>query len=55
MFHVYRKGSSHILSTNVSGKEVLVKLKWGTEYKGVLKSFDGYMNLQVIIWKKNQR
>ena len=25
----------------------MVKLKWGMEYKGVLKSFDNYFNLQV--------
>jgi len=24
---------------------VIVKLKWGMEYKGVLIAFDGYMNL----------
>jgi len=26
---------------------VLVKLKWGMEYKGILQSFDNYMNFQV--------
>ncbi|CDJ66634.1 small nuclear ribonucleoprotein F, putative [Eimeria necatrix] len=25
----------------------MVKLKWGMEYKGYLKSFDDYMNLQL--------
>ncbi|CAG0892422.1 unnamed protein product [Darwinula stevensoni] len=30
------------------GKTVIVKLKWGHEYQGVLVSVDGYMNLQ---WK----
>lgn len=29
-------------------KQVLVKLKWGMEYKGLLKSTDGYMNLQML-------
>ena len=28
------------------GKLILVKLKWGMEYKGTLKSIDPYMNLQ---------
>jgi small nuclear ribonucleoprotein F len=26
-------------------KPVIVKLKWGMEYKGILIAFDGYMNL----------
>ena len=29
------------------GKAVLVKLKWGHEYKGFLVASDGYMNLQL--------
>lgn len=29
------------------GKPVMVKLKWGHEYKGFLISVDGYMNLQL--------
>ena len=29
------------------GKQVLVKLKWGMEYKGFLVSTDAYMNLQL--------
>ncbi|GBG33803.1 U6 snRNA-associated Sm-like protein LSm6 [Hondaea fermentalgiana] len=29
------------------GKEVIVKLKWGHEYKGYLVSFDSYFNLQL--------
>jgi small nuclear ribonucleoprotein F len=29
------------------GKVVMVKLKWGHEYKGFLVSTDGYMNLQI--------
>jgi small nuclear ribonucleoprotein F len=31
----------------LSGKSVLVKLKWGMEYKGVLVSTDNYMNLRL--------
>lgn len=30
-----------------TGKSVLVRLKWGMEYKGFLVSTDNYMNLQV--------
>lgn len=33
---------------SLTGKPVIVKLKWGHEYKGYLVSVDGYMNLQVI-------
>merc|ERR1712228_405241 len=29
------------------GKPVMVKLKWGHEYKGFLVSVDGYMNMQL--------
>ncbi|KAG0223916.1 hypothetical protein BGW42_004358 [Actinomortierella wolfii] len=29
------------------GAPVMVKLKWGQEYKGVLLSMDSYMNLQL--------
>jgi len=32
---------------SLTGKPVMVKLKWGHEYKGYLVSVDGYMNLQV--------
>jgi small nuclear ribonucleoprotein F len=32
---------------NLTGKPVLVKLKWGMEYKGFLVSVDSYMNLQL--------
>nr|XP_048696263.1 small nuclear ribonucleoprotein F-like [Caretta caretta] len=28
-------------------KPVIVKLKWGMEYKGYLVSLDGYMNMQL--------
>lgn len=36
----------------LTGKPIMVKLKWGHEYKGYLVSVDGYMNLQVIHIKK---
>lgn len=32
---------------DLKGKPVLVKLKWGMEYKGYLVSVDSYMNLQL--------
>jgi len=32
---------------SLTGKPVIVKLKWGMEYKGFLVSVDGYMNLQL--------
>ncbi|KAI9297349.1 small nuclear ribonucleoprotein SmF [Neoconidiobolus thromboides FSU 785] len=32
---------------NLTGKAVVVKLKWGLEYKGFLTSVDSYMNLQL--------
>jgi len=31
----------------LTGKPVVVRLKWGMEYKGYLVSVDGYMNLQL--------
>jgi len=31
----------------LTGKPVLVKLKWGLEYKGFLVSTDSFMNLQL--------
>eukprot|EP00501_MAST-03F_sp_TOSAG23-6_P000869 GSMAST32.ASY1.ANO1.905.1 assembled CDS len=31
----------------LTGKQVIVKLKWGMEYKGYLMSVDNYMNLQL--------
>lgn len=31
----------------LTGQPVIVKLKWGMEYKGVLMSVDSYMNVQV--------
>ncbi|KAJ3380345.1 hypothetical protein HDU92_006043 [Lobulomyces angularis] len=31
----------------MTGKPILVKLKWGMEYKGFLVSVDAYMNLQL--------
>ena len=33
----------------LTGKPIIVKLKWGMEYKGYLVSTDAYMNLQVNI------
>ena len=33
----------------LTGKPVIVKLKWGMEYKGYLVSVDGYMNVQVSL------
>ena len=33
--------------TNLTGNLVIVKLKWGMEYKGLLMSIDSYMNLQL--------
>ena len=35
---------------DLTGKPVIVKLKWGMEYKGYLVSVDNYMNLQVFIY-----
>ena len=32
---------------SLTGKPVLIKLKWGMEYKGYLVSVDSYMNVQV--------
>jgi len=32
---------------DLTGKSVIVKLKWGMEYKGFLVSVDAYMNLQL--------
>lgn len=37
----------HFFITSLLGKVVMVKLKWGHEYKGFLVSTDGYMNLQL--------
>ena len=31
----------------LTGKPVIVKLKWGHEYKGFLVSVDTYMNMQL--------
>ncbi|KXS21866.1 putative membrane-associated protein [Gonapodya prolifera JEL478] len=30
---------------DLTGRPVIVKLKWGMEYKGMLQAVDGYMNL----------
>mmetsp|Transcript_53273 Transcript_53273/g.108361 ORF Transcript_53273/g.108361 Transcript_53273/m.108361 type:complete len:83 (+) Transcript_53273:54-302(+) len=32
---------------DLTGKAVVVKLKWGQEYKGFLVSVDSYMNVQL--------
>ena len=36
------------LLEELAGQAVAVKLKWGMEYRGVLKSFDNYMNFQLL-------
>jgi small nuclear ribonucleoprotein F len=33
--------------TELTGKVVICRLKWGMEYKGTLLSVDSYMNLQL--------
>ena len=33
---------------DLTGKLILVKLKWSMEYKGTFKSLDPYMNLQML-------
>lgn len=33
--------------SGLTGKPIIVKLKWGMEYKGFLVSTDSYMNVQV--------
>ena len=33
----------------LSGQQIIVKLKWGMEYKGILMAVDSYMNLQVCM------
>lgn len=33
---------------DLTGKEVIVRLKWGMEYRGNLASSDAYMNLQLL-------
>ena len=32
---------------DLTGNMVVVRLKWGSEYKGYLVSYDAYMNLQL--------
>mmetsp|Transcript_27167 Transcript_27167/g.20326 ORF Transcript_27167/g.20326 Transcript_27167/m.20326 type:complete len:84 (+) Transcript_27167:45-296(+) len=32
---------------DLTGRPVIVKLKWGMEYKGTLMSVDSYMNVQL--------
>ena len=36
----------------LTGKAIMVKLKWGHEYKGYLVSVDAYMNLQLAQTKE---
>ncbi|KAJ3186204.1 hypothetical protein HDU85_007644 [Gaertneriomyces sp. JEL0708] len=31
----------------LTGKPIMVRLKWGQEYKGLLVSVDSYMNMQL--------
>ncbi|KAJ3071805.1 hypothetical protein HDU99_002339 [Rhizoclosmatium hyalinum] len=31
----------------LTGKPVMIKLKWGQEYKGFMTSVDSYMNIQL--------
>lgn len=31
----------------LTGKPIIVRLKWGMEYRGVLASVDSYMNVQL--------
>ena len=31
----------------LKGENILVRLKWGQEYKGILLNYDDYFNLQV--------
>ncbi|KAI8608504.1 hypothetical protein BC830DRAFT_1071976 [Chytriomyces sp. MP71] len=33
--------------TGLAGKPIMIKLKWGQEYKGFLASVDHYMNVQL--------
>jgi small nuclear ribonucleoprotein F len=33
---------------DLTGQEVFIKLKWGLELKGILKSVDAYMNFQLL-------
>ncbi|KAJ1951467.1 Manganese transporter smf1, partial [Linderina pennispora] len=34
--------------TSLVGSPVVVRLKWGQEYKGRLASIDSYMNIQLV-------
>lgn len=33
--------------SDLTGKSIMVKLKWGQSYKGILTSVDSYMNMQL--------
>mmetsp|Transcript_18620 Transcript_18620/g.46102 ORF Transcript_18620/g.46102 Transcript_18620/m.46102 type:complete len:93 (+) Transcript_18620:304-582(+) len=37
---------------DLTGKQVVVRLKWGMEYRGNLASSDAYMNLQLLQCKE---
>ena len=34
--------------SDLQGKQVVVCLKWGQEYRGLLQSFDAYFNVQLL-------
>jgi len=34
--------------SELTGKKVIVRLKWGQEYRGLLLSTDAYMNVQLL-------
>ena len=36
---------------DLTGKAVIVKLKWGMEYEGKLLSVDSYMNVPLRCWR----
>ena len=38
------------LLDSLAGRQIVVRLKWGTEYRGFLVSADSYMNLQAGPW-----
>ena len=41
-----------IFLNGLTGKAIIVKLKWGHEYKGYLVSVDAHMNLQLAQTKE---
>lgn len=34
--------------TELVNRKVIIRLKWGIEYHGILASFDKYMNVQLL-------